>query len=254
MTRKYIWWLAAFTLFPIAVFAVAELNKSYLIWRIRIVDFCDLTLLGPFYAIALFVFYQIITESIDKKPDLRNTSILVKFALFFLACLFFEGHGMHMATNAVSTYIAEVHNYKPLIPPDAWELLFFLDEFLGHLLVFTALYTMLIIYALVQQKVPMHKISALSFVIISILGVIWGGAQMVAMIEASLPKLMLLYTSVSLLVNIVLFLRSKEQLFPYLAQRPLILFIASGLSAILLLTPVYYTILGGFLQPSQIGR
>ena len=57
-----------------------------------------------------------------------------------LICLFMYGHAMHLTGNAVNTYITEINNYMSLIPIDAYELIYFFDEKLGHMILYFSLF------------------------------------------------------------------------------------------------------------------
>jgi hypothetical protein len=68
-----------------------------------------------------------------------------------LITIFQVGRSVHIAADAIHTYATEIHpHYKQQVPADMLELIYFLDEDLGHWLLFVqyiyAVCTLYIIY------------------------------------------------------------------------------------------------------------
>jgi len=132
--RSLTLYLALLTLVPIVLVVVTEVNKTVLIWHIRIVDFIDLVVQAPFFLIVLYLLYRLF---LDDMPD-----PWFGFAAMAFGCLFLYGHAMHVTANAINTYSTEINDYLNIIPSDTYALIFFFDERLGHLLIYTGLFSL----------------------------------------------------------------------------------------------------------------
>lgn len=122
-------WLLVF--FPMIITVITELNKKFLIWHIRIVDFVDLVVMAPFYGIIL---YRLTSLLLDKYHARSHT-----LSIIFLVTMLY-GHSMHMTANAINTFSTEINNYRQVLPEDVYSLIFFFDEILGHWILYIGLF------------------------------------------------------------------------------------------------------------------
>lgn len=231
MTQKKTRLLAWFTLFPIVVTLFTEFNKSTVIWRFRIVDLVDLVILAPFYGLVLYALHNLV------KP----AGLAAKCAIGCLV-LFLYGHAMHVTANSINTFITEVRDYREVVPADAYDLIYFLDEDLSHLLMFISLAALFIIWS--YSETPEKESDSLWP--ITALGFIEGIALAVAMIEAT--KLYLTF-GLALVISISLFRldhgsRKNTPLSRY----------ALWLAFSLFATPIIYWLVVGNLDLPSLGR
>lgn len=230
---------------PVIVVLVTEKHKTFLIWRIRIVDFADLILLAPFY---LIVLYRLHREFAVGRAGSREV-----FLSFALTGLFLYGHAMHVTANAVNTYSTEIHDYISRIPSDSYELLFFFDEKLGHVLLFSALFSLLGLWMWLEHRHPGESLSRRLVVGVSGAGLLHGVSMAIALIESTQPVLgYLACVGLLALATVTLVDAKGDDFRASLICRPLTLFVLCSASSILVTQSVYYFVAGGFLEPSQL--
>lgn len=230
MTQKRTHLLAWFTLFPILITLVTELNKSQIIWRFRIVDLVDLVVLAPFYGVVLYALITIDTPS--GLPTKASVGCLI---------LFLYGHAMHVTANTINTYLTEVRDYREIVPDDAYDLIYFLDEDLSHLLIFGGLLALLMIMCAYEVRAD----AANPLWPVTVLGVIEGATLAIAMIEAAKPYL----PFASAIVSLAVLTHFNQGIWPQTPLSRYTLWMALGL----LVTPVAYVLVFGSLtQPSEL--
>jgi hypothetical protein len=228
-------WLLA--LVPPLTIAVVELNKTILIWHIRIVDFVDLVFLAPFY---LFVLLKIQSEVFYNKKT---------FAFWLglgVLSVFIYGHAMHLTGNAINTYSTEIHDYRMQIPIDTYELIYFFDENLGHWLIFAGLFGLMGIW-LFEDALEDKR-----FWLTAMPAIIIGLFQSISIIESSHPWLGLVALVFLTTILVIRLITHRENLIEILHKRPLARFVVIVILAILIGELIYFFVMGGFIQPSQI--
>jgi hypothetical protein len=87
--------LWSLVLVPLSVTIITELNKTVLVWHMRIVDFTDLVLLAPFYLINLIAIHKVV---------FNNKNSHLSFLSFGLIGIIMYGHAMHLTGNTINTY------------------------------------------------------------------------------------------------------------------------------------------------------
>lgn len=228
-------WLIAIV--PPLVIVAVELNKTVLIGYIRLVDFVDLTILAPFYLVVLLRIQSIIFGV------RRGFSFWLGIGLIGL---FLYGHAMHMTANAINTFSTEIRNYRAQIPTDTYDLIYFLDENLGHWLIYVGLFGLLGVWLLEDQ------LESRPAWITAVPGALVGLFQAVAIIESSHPWLgpvALIYLCGMLSIRI----RARhENLLSIWKGRPVARFVILVMAAILIGEVIYLLSMGSFIQPSQL--
>ncbi len=228
-------WLLAFI--PPITIVIVELNKTILIGRMRIVDFVDLIFLAPFYLVIL--------ARIHAEIFTNRKSFMFWLGLALLS-LFLYGHAMHLTGNAINTYSTEIHNYRSQIPTDTYELIYFFDENLGHWLTFAGLFGVMGVW-LAEDKLEDKRIW-----LTMVPGVVIGLFQSVSIIESSHPWLGLVASLLLIIILIIRLIKNRETLIEVFKKHPVGRFIMVVALFILIGELIYYIVMGGFIQPSQL--
>ncbi|PRP82793.1 hypothetical protein PROFUN_10008 [Planoprotostelium fungivorum] len=159
-TSNLNWSLVLISIVPAAVLLLTEakiLDKNHLPLSkaIRVFDLLDLFILAPFWAIILLRIRFLIREynQLDSALRLSSTSSFINYLrrsydwtqwLDLIAIMtFVYGSAVHFSGDTVHSYVNEVNDYQHKIPTDLYDLIYFLDEDLGHWLLFSALFTLL---------------------------------------------------------------------------------------------------------------
>ena len=234
--RHLLWiWVLA----PPLVVVATELNKGILVWNFRIVDFVDLVLMAPFYLIILLT----INAAVFKE---KRTGGLFWLAIAMIG-VFMYGHAMHLTGNAINTFATEVHNYRPQIPDNVYSLIYFLDEDLGHWLVYTGLFILIGIWGWIKiDPIPFHWTDALA-------GIIFGGTYAIAIIESSQPWLSFVAATWFLFVLFKKISWRFSLFSAYWKSDFFWRFLLVTALAVVVVEIVYAIVMGGFVQPSQLG-
>jgi hypothetical protein len=165
--------LAALASVPIAVQLTVEANKRIVIGLLRLVDLADLIVLAPFYLVVLLALHAVAF------PAGHGAGRAAWLSLALIG-LFLYGHAMHLTANAIDTYAFEIHDYASRVPGDMRAQIHFLDELLGHWLMFGALLGLWCIWAAAAAPVERHPSVWWS-------GALYGVGLALAMIEGSQP-------------------------------------------------------------------
>jgi len=235
--RIFLVWI--FVLIPIFVIFITESFKTFLVWRIRIVDFVDLVFIAPFYLIVMLnIINTVFYENINRKH--------LFLSLGFLGIMLY-GHAMHLVGNAINTYSTEINHYLDNIPPDSYELIYFFDEILGHIIFFVGLFGSIGLWIIADQQV--QKPSWQEWVAGSISGL----AYAIALIESSQPWMGIV---APLWLIFCLIISSRQNFRNIQLQLKNSFWARFGTaSAIMILIGelFYLIIMGSFIQPSQLG-
>lgn len=240
--------LLAFVLFPAIVTIITELNKTVLIWYIRMVDFIDLILIAPFYAVSFYLILRSIKSEFVLNTKLDKTT---DFLSFFFVFLFFEGHGIHLAANAVNTYSTEIQNYLSIIPADSYSLLYFLDEILGHVIMFVGLYGVLIMIIIKELNVKEIVLFHVKWedILLYVLGLLYGGSLAIVAIEATYFAISVMVLSFLVITGSVFYMYRKKIVWKNLFYTK---FLLVTFISIILISIIYVIIFGEFVSPSTL--
>jgi hypothetical protein len=222
--------------FPLVVSAVTELNSHVLVWHFRLVDFVDLVVLAPFYLILMLAVHRMV---------MRTARGLLPWIALGLVGLFLYGHAMHLTANAINTYSTEVHDYIGIIPADTYELIYFLDEDLGHWLLYAGLFGLLGTWT-VSSDVRGRSLSA------ALAGAVAGLALALSVIESS--HAWIGFAAAAWLVLCVLWkLRSAGGLWAARWRSDPLLAFATLVGVFLVVGELaYLLVMGSFAEPSEL--
>jgi hypothetical protein len=232
--NKILW---LFVCFPIIVYVVSELNKKTLIGHIRIVDFLDLILIAPFY-LATFIF-------IHNRIFDNDQSKITKTISLVLISVFMYGHSMHLTANAINTYSTEIMNYKSILPLDTYSLIYFFDETLGHIIIYSSLFLLFSLWALKSSFYGKSLNPLLS-------GAIWGFSLSISLIESSHPYLSIFGFLVMILSTIYNAKTNNKSWIMLIKTHVFSRFIFTASITMLFGEIIYLIIFGQFIQPSML--
>ncbi len=173
--------------------ALFRFTSVKVIWFFRIIDIFDITLQTlSLLVLALYVYYRYIyTQGRD-------------YSMMYLAlvALLIGGHMMHFAANALDMHFREVLNEDPssALPHSEYALLHFIDEYLSHLIMFTALVLIILMGSLAEIRCDGEELSTSDMGLIMFSGFILGAGLGISAVEASIPLYMLVLTILALSV------------------------------------------------------
>jgi hypothetical protein len=184
-------WLA---IVPTVVFLCLEANvRSVINGRLRVYNAVDLLVMTIFYHLLFQALCEAVflTRGSEEMPSIRRCRSIAALLITF----FQVGRSVHIAADAIHTYATEIHEYKHRVPTDMLELIYFLDEDLGHWLLFIPYYSLLALltscYRPEEEKKTTkrsHDVPPLSTrtrVQIILAGLLMGATHAVAVIESS---------------------------------------------------------------------
>jgi hypothetical protein len=234
-TITILFWML--TLIPMLIVLTTEANKKVLIGYMRIVDFVDLSVMAPFFlAIALAIHSVVFSEKLSSKNSWVSL-VLIGILLY--------GHSMHMTANSINTYSTEIKNYKDIIPDDTYALIYFLDEQLGHWLLYVGLFGLLGVWTW-SCDIEVSKSTSLLAC-----GLLFGISYGVVLIESSQVWLAPIIVT-WLLGSSLLSAKKRNQRFLALVNaNPIVQFTAMAAVGILIGMSVYFLFTGGFVEPSK---
>jgi hypothetical protein len=133
-------WLAVV---PTTVFVILEAQvRSVIAGRLRVYNAVDLVVMTSFY----HVLFEALCDSVlvPEPGGGRRAKHRWRGAAAALVTCFQVGRAVHIAADAIHTYGTEVHpEHRSQVPPDMLELIYFLDEDLGHWMLFVPYYALL---------------------------------------------------------------------------------------------------------------
>lgn len=232
--RRLVFLFALFTIVPVVIVVLIEWNKQVLVWHFRIVDFIDLVVLAPFFAVILYALH--IEIMAHQSGKLQAISL-------GLVALFLYGHAMHVTANSINTFVTEVHDYRPRIPDDAYDLIYFLDETLSHYLIFTALFALLLLWSHTFRKLatrPTYMQRAMLG-----LGLLQGGAQTIAMIEA---RKVCLSFGLAVILGAYIYWQHRKGA----PSSPIRVYVRGVAIALILTLVLYAVVVGDYTSPSEL--
>lgn len=238
---------------PILSEALFGGNVPKTIWYIRIIDIVDITIMTGVY-IVLFTYLEHISVSRTDNLILRKV-----YQLGFV--LFIGGHFMHFAANAINTYAFEVAGYVvgTDIPEDIAALIYFFDEELSHFIMFTTLFTMLLVVLLARVDLydgkSGYKFNLVDRILIFVATLIFGGAFSISAIEARKAYLVIAL-EIIVLIMFALYTKywAKKNMLGVIRNDSLVRIMIGALIFSLLIFIAYYVYFGYFIQPSELFR
>lgn len=239
------WLLILIALLPVAILVGRNIVSGSTIGYFRVVDLADLFILAPIYLfILLYLWFRMLKHNAPRW-------LLVLFIVF--GFVFMYGHAIHFTGNSLHTYITEVNDLESAMPPDVFNMIFYLDEIFSHQVLFVGITGLIIAWLLYDQLVEAPPLLPDRLLLIVPLGLLYGAVMADSLIEARS-----LYLAIPILLAIGgvwawLWRRSGMSFQQFLRSRPF-----TTLVAIILLGSVGYLvfwglIFGGFPQPSEVG-
>jgi len=250
MKKKLLTWITLVTLLPLIATLIAKALKGQLIWYMRLTDVLDLVVAGPFMIAAIFSIRQLYLEQLDR----NNCRRLWETFSFVALATFIYGYSMHLTANAINTFSTEIRDYHNMLPNDTYQLIFFLDERLGHYLIYLGLFTLWNLFAIGENRNTISSnLSNRSNLSVVLLGLLHGASLAIALIEAEMVWGVLVFCIATGLVFLILLKTTKQSIRDYFSWRPWSRFLATSLVGIVLGSLIYLAIFGGFTEPSQLG-
>lgn len=227
------------TLIPPLIVTATEMNKTILVGYVRIVDFVDLVVMAPFiFTITLGVHSAIYSQKPVSK-DAWLSLVLIGFLLY--------GHAMHLTANSINTYSTEIKDYRNLIPEDSYALIYFLDEQLGHWLLYLGLFGAFSLWTW-SCELSIHGWSSLL-----VCGFIFGISYGVVIIESSQVWLTPLLAILLIGSSAAAAKKRAQHFLSLVKHNPISQFTLMMAVGISIGTVVYFLITGGFVEPSKYG-
>jgi len=170
-------------------------------------------ILSPMLLCSIFALYQHLIVECKKNPS----SFRYIFPFLVITCLSQQGQGIHIAANTIHSTISPGNEYNPRAGLTQ-RLTYFLDENLGHHLIFFGLalsFSLLIFYDKTLQKILGNKTEQIPRIwqlIIFALSVLHGLAWFMAGVEGQTVKTISLPFSLILTVDFLLsFIRRARE-------------------------------------------
>lgn len=237
-------WCVIFTAGLVLISLGSTLIKGILVPMpaISIGDMIDLVLMAPFLALSSYSLYKIIgSTSVLSKTKKRMLELLI--VLSFL--LLFMGHGIHFAANSIHNLIDQG---GAAVSPDIFSLVYFYDEILGHKISYSGLFGLIVSGLLLESAHAPREVSEMEIVAIGGSGLLLGLGLSLAFIEGqSIIELLIL--AVFIIAGILLRPMKLKLSF---RETPYGTFILISMISMILVSLVYLSVFGGFIQPSEL--
>eukprot|EP00743_Colponemidia_sp_Colp-15_P002769 GILK01002997.1.p1 GENE.GILK01002997.1~~GILK01002997.1.p1 ORF type:complete len:326 (+),score=20.89 GILK01002997.1:55-1032(+) len=238
-------------LIPPLLYFVVEPDKHIgsKVGYLRLYSCLDLAVNAPTYMITLYGTHLLVFPRFSSRHKQYNGRML-EFLSLFLATVFMYGHAVHAVGDAVGSY-AEHSQYVSGLPTDLYALIHFMDEYLGHFLMFTAYYPLLAVWVL-GTKLKGTRIQACVAVLLGVmnglfhsLACIEGGSPAVGFAGGLCVYLVCVYKSVTL---------SSRRGGHRPAEHQVVAILAVTSTTVLFCGMLYYRlVIGSFEEPSAIG-
>jgi len=228
--------ILGFGFFLLQILPYLSFGFKYIPGIISIPDLIDLALYPFIIGLTL---YSIFTFLVRKEDN-----IFLRYLFIFFLILHIEGHGFHWAANALDVTM----DHTTGVPADLHEYAYFLDEHLGHWLLFYALFGMLLYFLLISIIKNRDEKVEKRWLINQIAAFIFGFSLIVSGIEAQIPYETIIAGLIFLIVPIV-FLRQKLK--DMFRERCLASYMFSTGLWIIIFASIYWIIFQGFPQPSE---
>ena len=232
-------------LLPAALWLGREFLTGGLIMGMRAVDAADMAILTPIYTIILLFLWNYM-----QKHGAPRWLVVIFLVFGFM---FIYGQGIHVTGNAINTYATEVNDYKDQMPKDLYDLIFFLDERLSHLILFVAVTGLIGCWYVWDQLALAPPLMPRPLLILIPMGVLYGVTKAYAVIEARM--VWIIFPIVLVLMGMWLWYwrRSRQSLIAYGRHRPFTTFVAVLVFVAIAGMVIWWLYWGGFPQPSEVG-
>lgn len=237
-------WCVVFTAGLILISLGSTFIKGILIPTpvISIGDTIDLVLMAPFLAFSSYALYRIIGSTSVMSETKKRTLELIMVLSFFLL---FLGHGIHFAANSIHNLIDQG---GAAIPPDIFNLVYFYDEILGHKVSYSGLFGLIVSGLLLEFAHAPREVSELEIMAVVGSALFLGLGLSLAFIEGQ-SIIELLVLAVFAIAGIFLRVRKRKLSF---REIPYGTFILISMISMIIVSLVYVSIFGGFIQPSEL--
>jgi len=159
-----------------------------------------------------------------------------------IVALLIGGHMMHFAANALDMHFREFLNEDPesAMPSSAYTLLHFIDEYLSHAIMFTALILMISMGSLAEIRGEPKSLGTLDKSLILFSGFILGSGLGISAVEASIPLYILMLAIINL-TAIAWYSRKHRQ---KVGHHPFTLYTVTIFITLILSATVYMALFG----------
>ncbi|MEX0568063.1 MAG: hypothetical protein Q6363_002755, partial [Candidatus Njordarchaeota archaeon] len=233
-------WFLTITILILAPRIISELlfrlTSLKMIWVFRIIDIFDITLQTiSLFVLILYVFHRYIYGRSEKE--------LIIYLV--LSALLIGGHFMHFAANAIDMHYREAIGIETEenMPTTAYILLHFLDEYLSHIILFTAMILIFLYGGILDMQKEQINATGMDKIITILSGFILGGSLGISGVEASIPIYMIAISA--LCIGIIIYKKIKmDRQIKGLSQYLFTLFVLITLAMIIFAISLYLLILG----------
>lgn len=235
--------IAVLGLIPFVLWIGSELGRGGTIWYFRVNDLADFLVMAPIYiAVLTYLLYYMVKAKASAKL------VLVFLAFIYL---FVYGHAMHFTGNSINTYSTEVQNYKDILPPDTYALIFFLDERLSHLLLFIAATGLICTWFVFDRSKLTPPLLPGNRLLIFAFGIVYGFLTGFSLIEARMVIMAVPMVLIMTGLWLWYWRRSGLSLGGYFRDRPFTAMMIIVAVATLVMMGAWGIIFNGFPQPSE---
>jgi hypothetical protein len=243
--KNVFWMLFMFTLANTFATIIGEAFKTHMIWYLRFADVMEIVVNSAFYLVGLVLLFELFWQA-QVPAGLRRV-----FAS--LIVLFFIGHVMHFTANTINVFGTEINNYKEIIPTDLYALIFFLDENLSHIILYTSRYALLACLV-VLETVYLVKFSPLQRMWVAglVVGALYGVWEAIVFVEGEKVWLVPVAFVILAATWVWAWRKSGKPIADFLKTGPITSFVALELPFLLIGLLVYRLVTGGFVDPSKI--
>ncbi len=238
------YWTFIITLFIILPRLVSEsifrFTMLKTIWVFRIIDIFDIVL--QTISLMIVVLYVYSKYIYGKNKEVSVFYLIVSMMLI-------GGHMMHFAANAIDMHFREVLNQDPSVslPMSAYTLLHFLDEYLSHIIMFTALILIFSIGAIFDIDGNIKEAMWPDKIITIFSGIILGSGMGISVVEASIPIYMMVLTAICL-ASIVIYAKKHER---KISGHVFCLYVVT-IFTFLIISSLAYIAVFGFTSPREL--
>jgi len=144
--------LIVFTTGLITIFVLKEfLLQWYLPGTVILLsDIIDVVILTPFSVVIFFLIYMNVSERGTPKPFYEKYETPLKVLILLSLAFYFVGIGIHFAGNSIH----QLQKEEGAETGDIHELTYFYDEILGHIILFSGLFGLILSTAIIQYYHP----------------------------------------------------------------------------------------------------
>ncbi len=215
--------LLAFSILPYTIAVFVEIPP--------VADFTDILVILPSFFFSSWILYEQFSERWQGGRWIRY--------LFLLSMLIFvEGHGIHWAAN-------QIHNH--LAPGDpGFEVAYFLDENLGHIMIFSGI--LLLLFTLSFMRIgALDERRRGDTLVLYFSSIVFGLYLSIGSIEGQVVY-MVLAATIAEIVWVVNFIKHGKM---KLGDTWVLFYLLTGIWTILF-SLAYFLIVGSFTQPSEL--